>query len=126
MSESMILVVEDNVSTRALLQQMLELEGYDVVAVGDGVSALARIRERTPALVILDVMMPGVDGVTVLKQIREDEATRELPVIMLTALDDPESTWKGWTAGCHYYMTKPFDPEDIIKVVNDLTNGVAA
>jgi len=70
--------------------------------------------------------MPGMDGVTVLKKLREEDATRELPVIMLTALDDPDSTWKGWTSGCHYYMTKPFDPEEIIKVVQELLQAVPA
>ena len=121
-----ILIVEDNVSTRQLLEQTLELEGYDVASVGDGPSALARIESNRPALVLLDVMMPGLDGVEVLKKIRENDATKDLPVIMLTALDDPDATWKGWTAGCHYYMTKPFDPEDVVRVVAELLQGKAA
>lgn len=121
-----ILIVEDNVSTRHLLEQTLELEGYDVTGVADGPSALAAVAAERPSLVLLDVMMPGLDGVEVLKKIRENETTKDLPVIMLTALDDPDSTWKGWTSGCHYYMTKPFDPEDLIRVVADLLQGVAA
>jgi DNA-binding response OmpR family regulator len=121
-----ILIVEDNSSTRMLLEQTLELEGYDVFSVGDGPSALDRIGAHRPALVLLDVMMPGLDGVEVLKKIREADATKDLPVVMLTALDDPDSTWKGWTSGCHYYMTKPFDPEDVVKVVSELLDGVAA
>ena len=126
MGSPRILVVEDNLATRTLLQHTLEMEGYEVEAVGDGATALERIRARTPNLVVLDVMMPGMDGFAVLEQIRADEGTRELPVVMLTALDDPDSTWKGWSAGCHYYMNKPFEPEDLISVVHDLTSGVAA
>jgi len=121
-----ILVVEDNPATRALLEHTLELEGYEVVAAGDGPSAMDSIEDCAPALVILDVMMPGIDGMSVLRSIREREDLHELPVILLTALDDPESTWKGWTSGCHYYMTKPFEPEHVVRVVAELLHGVPA
>ncbi len=121
-----ILVVEDNVATRALLEATLDLEGYEVRSVADGESAAAALTGQLPALVILDVMMPGMDGFAVLRQIRDTERTRELPVVMLTAMDDPDSTWKGWRTGCNYYMNKPFDPEELIHVVSDLVPGVAA
>src|SRR5215468_9152578 len=88
-----ILVVEDNFATRTMLEHTLELEGYDVVALADGSSVAGHLAGPIlPALVILDVMMPGVDGFTVLKSIRAAERTRELPVLLLTALDDADST----------------------------------
>lgn len=121
-----VLIAEDNLATRTLLQHTLEMEGYEVEAVGDGRAALDSIRRAKPDCVVLDVMMPVLDGFGVLEGIRADDATREIPVVMLTALDDPDSTWKGWSGGCHYYMTKPFEPEDLINVVHDLTSGVAA
>ena len=121
-----ILVVEDNFATRTMLEHTLELEGYDVVALADGSSVAGHLAGPIPALVILDVMMPGVDGFTVLKNIRASERTRELPVLLLTALDDADSTWQGWTGGCDYYMNKPFDTEDLLSVVHNLTSGVAA
>lgn len=121
-----ILVVEDNFTTRTLIEHVLDLEGYDVVSVADGGSAMRRIEAEIPTLVILDVMLPGADGFTVLSHIRDNEATRELPVLLLTALDDAESTWKGWTGGCNYYMSKPFDTEDLVSVVGTLTTGEAA
>jgi DNA-binding response OmpR family regulator len=121
-----ILVVEDNFATRTLLEHTLEIEGYDVVAVADGALVPQHLMNDRPALVILDIMLPGVDGFTVLKGIRESDATRELPVLMLTALDDADSTWKGWTGGCDYYMNKPFDTEDLLSVVHNLVSGVAA
>jgi len=121
-----ILVVEDNFATRTMLEHTLELEGYDVVALANGSMVHDELATSVPALVILDVMMPDVDGFTVLKNIRESERTRELPVLMLTALDDADSTWQGWTGGCDYYMNKPFDTEDLLSVVHNLTTGVAA
>jgi DNA-binding response OmpR family regulator len=121
-----ILVVEDNFATRTMLEHTLELEGYDVVALANGSMVADELAGPLPALVILDVMMPDVDGFTVLKRIRESDYTRELPVLMLTALDDADSTWQGWTGGCDYYMNKPFDTEDLLSVVQNLASGVAA
>ena len=121
-----VLVVEDNPATRMLVQQTLELEGYDVVCVPDGIRALNEIQARRPDVVVLDVMMPGVDGFSVLEQIRREDRTKELPVLMLTALDDNDSTWKGWSSGCHYYLTKPFEIEDLVGAVNRLAEGAAA
>jgi DNA-binding response OmpR family regulator len=121
-----ILVVEDNFATRTMLEATLELEGYDVVGLANGSMVADELTGLLPALVILDVMMPDVDGFTVLKRIRENDYTRELPVLMLTALDDADSTWQGWTGGCDYYMNKPFDTEDLLSVVQNLTAGVAA
>jgi DNA-binding response OmpR family regulator len=121
-----ILVVEDNFATRTLLEHTLEIEGYEVVALPDGHLVQQHLGDKLPALVILDIMLPGVDGFSVLRDIRASDRTRELPVLMLTALDDAESTWKGWTGGCDYYMNKPFDTEDLLSVVHNLTSGVAA
>ena len=121
-----VLVVEDNFATRTMLEHTLELEGYDVVALADAAMLDAHLAAPVPSLVILDVMLPGVDGFTVLKSIRAAEPTRELPVLMLTALDDADSTWQGWTGGCDYYMNKPFDTEDLLSVVDNLVAGVAA
>lgn len=123
---SRILVVEDNVATRTLLEHTLELEGYEVVGIGNGTLVLPHLADELPALVILDVMVPGLDGYEVLRAIRAEERTRHLPVLMLTALDDADSTWKGWSGGCDYYMNKPFDTDDLIRVVASLTSGVAA
>jgi len=121
-----ILVVEDNASTRALIQDTLELEGYRVVGLADGSSVIATMEQGPVELVILDVMMPGMDGFTVLNMIRANERLRHTPVLMLTALDDADATWKGWTGGCDYYMNKPFDTEDLLNVVHNLTQGVYA
>jgi len=121
-----ILVVEDNFATRTMLEHTLELEGYDVVALADGTAVAAQLAGQVPALVILDIMLPGLDGFAVLKNIRGTDRTHALPVLMLTALDDADSTWQGWTGGCDYYLNKPFDTEDLLSVVHNLVSGVAA
>lgn len=126
MTRKRILVVEDNQATRTLVQHTLELEGYEVLCVADGDAALGVIARAEIDLVILDVMMPGVDGYGVLRRLRQDERTYELPVLILSALDDPSSTWKGWQGGCDYFMHKPFDPETLVSVVAALIAGVAA
>ncbi len=121
-----ILVVEDNFATRTMLEHTLELEGYDVVALADGTMVAGELAGQVPALVILDIMLPGLDGFAVLKNIRGADRTHDLPVLMLTALDDADSTWQGWTGGCDYYLNKPFDTEDLLSVVHNLVSGVAA
>jgi DNA-binding response OmpR family regulator len=121
-----ILVVEDDFTTRTLLERTLEVEGYEVSTAADGSQVPAHLQESLPALVILDLMMPGVDGFAVLKQLRANETTHELPVLILTALDDPSSTWKGWSGGCDYYITKPFDTEALLFIIRNLTAGAAA
>src|ERR1700758_2859503 len=121
-----ILVVEDNFATRTMLEHLLELEGYDVVGLPDGSMVDAHLGGPIPSRVILDSMMPGVDGFAGLKKIRGADRTHELPVLLLTALDDADSTWQGWTGGCDYYMNKPFDTDDLLSVVHNLVSGVAA
>ena len=114
-----ILVVEDNSATRVLIEDMLAFEGFEVSSVSNGPSALTAIAAGVD-LVILDVMMPGMDGLSVLREIRAQDENVDLPVIMLTALDDTDSTWAGWRAGCNYYMNKPFDPDNLVSVVRQL------
>jgi len=125
-SRPRIFVVDDNAPTRTLIHDTLELEGYEVLSLSDGRALIAALERMTPELVILDVMMPRMDGFEVLKTMRNDERTRYIPVLMLTALDDPSSTWKGWSGGCDYYMNKPFDTEDLLAVVGNLLAGVPA
>lgn len=115
-----ILVADDDPDVRSYLSALLRLEGHDVTTVADGTEALRAASEQRPAVVILDVMMPGSDGVNVLKQLRSQDDTAELPVILLTARVDDESTWAGWRAGCDSYIPKPFDPETLTAAVEQL------
>ncbi len=118
-----IVVAEDEPAISALLCQLLELEGFDVMPVKDGARALETIRNGSPDLVVLDIMMPSLDGISVLRAMREDQSTKSVPVVITTAKTDDETTWAGWTSGCDYYLTKPFEPEDLIAAVHRLLSG---
>lgn len=122
-----ILVVDDDPSVRSLVRDVLEIEGYDVDLADDGFSALRRIEAGRPDAVVLDVMMPGLDGHAVLSRIRGTDGCIELPVIMLTAAADDEQAWQAWSGGVDYFLGKPFDPSELLRYLDYLfTEGVAS
>ena len=107
---SRILVVDDNASNRDLLSRRLQREGYRVTSAEGGASALAMIAAEGFDLVLLDLMMPGMSGFEVLSQLKADERTQHLPVIMISALDELDSTVRCIAAGAEDYLPKPFNP----------------
>ena len=102
-----ILVVDDEPNNRLLLTVMLAPDGYDVVTAAAGEEALAMIAQHAPDLIVLDVMMPGMDGYQVAARIKSEDATRHIPIIMLTALNDRNSMMHGLNAGAEQFLTKP-------------------
>jgi two-component system, OmpR family, alkaline phosphatase synthesis response regulator PhoP len=114
---ALILVVDDETPVRALLRDTLELDGYDVSEAADGPSALVAFEKERPDGIILDIMMPGLSGIDVLREIRGRESGSEVPVILLTAAGDDKTTWDGWSAGASCYLTKPFDPDNLLSWV---------
>lgn len=112
-----ILVVDDEASVRSLLRDTLELDGYEVREAVDGPSALTDFDEFHPDGLILDIMMPGLSGIDVLREIRSRPLGAEVPVILLTAAGDDKTTWDGWSAGASCYLTKPFDPDNLLSWV---------
>lgn len=115
-----ILVVDDEADVRLLCKVNLEFEGYEVVDAADGAKALQKIRSERPDLILLDVMMPGLDGWEVLARIRSDRETSELPVVMLTALTRAPDQLKGWSLGISEYVTKPFNPIALSRTVRSV------
>ena len=108
--ESRILVVDDNAANRDLLTRRLQREGYRVTSVAGGAAALALVAGESFDLVLLDLMMPGMSGFEVLCRLKADERTRHLPVIMISALDELDSTVRCIEAGAEDYLPKPFNP----------------
>jgi signal transduction histidine kinase len=104
-----VLVVDDESDNRLLLREALEATGYLVVEAKDGAEALARIAERLPDVVLLDVMMPGIDGLEVCKRIKSDKRTAPVPVILVTAQRAREDRLNGIVAGADDFLTKPVD-----------------
>lgn len=112
-----ILAVDDERHIVRLVQVNLERAGYEVVTAYDGKDALEKVASEQPDLVVLDVMMPYMDGFEVLQNLRKNQATRELPVIMLTAKAQDADVFRGWQSGVDCYLTKPFNPMELISFV---------
>jgi two-component system alkaline phosphatase synthesis response regulator PhoP/two-component system response regulator VicR len=112
-----ILAVDDEPHIRRLVQVNLERHGYEVVTAADGKDALEKVASEKPDLVVLDVMMPYMDGFEVLQTLRKNAETRELPVIMLTAKAQDADVFRGWQSGADLYLTKPFNPMELISFV---------
>ncbi|MDT8304466.1 MAG: response regulator [Anaerolineae bacterium] len=119
MSQS-VLVVDDEPMARTLLRLMLVRAGFEVSEAEDGYDALEKIEAELPDLVILDVMMPGMDGFSVCRAVRESARTAQLPVIMLSAKTDLESVNRGMRAGANKYLTKPISPDELTRQVRSI------
>lgn len=108
-----ILVVDDDLAINELIKVNLELCGYKVIQAFDGTKGFALCKQENPSLVILDVMMPEVDGFTVAQRIRKNEETKSTPILMLTALSQLDDKVKGFNIGVDDYLVKPFEMEEL-------------
>ena len=108
-----ILVAEDQPHVRNLMEYKLKNSGYTVIAVEDGRAALQKAEELIPDLILLDVMMPLMTGFEVLSALRHNEKTRDIPILMVTAVSTEEEVLKGLKLGADDYITKPFSPNEL-------------
>ena len=108
-----ILVIDDDIAINELIKVNLELCGYKVVQAYDGTKGFALCKQEKPSLVVLDVMMPEVDGFTVAQRIRKNEETKNIPILMLTALSELNDKVKGFDIGVDDYLVKPFEMEEL-------------
>jgi CheY-like chemotaxis protein len=112
-----VLIVDDEPMTRNLLRMMLSYAGYQIYEAEDGLDALEKVEKHAPDVVILDVMMPNMDGIDVCKHFRQNEATAELPIIMLSAYTQPSAVEAGLAAGANKYLTKPISRQTLLEHV---------
>jgi two-component system alkaline phosphatase synthesis response regulator PhoP len=115
-----ILVIEDDADIAALVKHYLEKEGYRAVVVPDGAKGLAEAERRKPEMVILDLMLPGMDGLEVCKKLRSRRETSSTPVLMLTAKGEESDKIIGLELGADDYLTKPFSPRELVARVKAL------
>jgi two-component system phosphate regulon response regulator PhoB len=120
-----VLVVEDEPIILRLLQVNLRLQGFEVVACSNGEDALRRAEERPPDVAVLDIVLPGIDGFEVCRRLRATAATAEVPVIMVTAQAQAEDRERGYALGVHEYVTKPFEPTELVALVRGALAGRA-
>ncbi len=114
MSRQRILVVEDEADIAEILEYNLEREGFEVETRSRGDEALEAIRKRLPSLVLLDLMLPGLDGLELTRILRRDARTESLPIIMLTAKDEEVDRVVGLELGADDYLAKPFSPREVV------------
>lgn len=115
-----ILVVDDDPNLRILLRQMLEFRNFTVVEAEDGVEALARVEEAKPDVIVLDVMMPRMDGISVCKELRGRQETAALPIIILSGKVHDTAVAEGLAAGANKYLKKPIPLADLVDHIRSL------
>jgi len=110
-----ILIIDDEMDFIDLLKARLEAEGYEIIAACDGAQGLEKAKEEKPDLILLDIMMPKMDGYQVCRFLKFDEAFKHIPIIMLSARSQAQDQKKGTEVGADAYVTKPFDNADLLK-----------
>lgn len=115
-----VLVVEDDPDIVELLEHYLSADGWSVDSSGNGAAALTRLRDETYQLLVLDLQLPGVDGLSLCREVRQDRRTRDLPVVMLTARGDEADRIVGLELGADDYIVKPFSPKELVARVRAL------
>jgi DNA-binding response OmpR family regulator len=116
-TKTRVLVIDDEAPIRMLCRVNLEAEGMEVLEAPDGARGIELVRSESPDAVILDVMMPGVDGWQVARSLLADEATKRIPIVFLTARADARDRLRGLEVGGFDYVTKPFNPIELAHVV---------
>ncbi|MEB3294400.1 MAG: HD domain-containing phosphohydrolase [Synechococcales bacterium] len=120
LERSKVLVVDDHPSSRMVAAALLAVEGYEVLEAADGHAAIQLVLDLDPDLILLDVMMPGMDGYEVCRQLKADEQTRLIPIVFVTALEDRRARLQGIEAGGDDFLTKPFDQLELSARVKSL------
>lgn len=119
-----VLVVDDDPTTVEMLSMVLTLEGYEVTGVDRGPEALERIGSQRPDVVVLDIMMPGMSGLEVVRRLRTDPRISGTKVLVLSARARDVDVWSGWMAGADAYVTKPMDVAVLVEEIRRLTGDL--
>jgi CheY-like chemotaxis protein len=117
-SKMSIMVVDDNPDLVEIIRMMLETSGFIVTCAYSGKDLFAGLEEQKPDLIILDIMMPQMDGLEVLTRLKEDQSTATIPVILLTAKVDYKDVLEGYQMGTNYYITKPFTKDQLLEGID--------
>src|SRR6516164_3312706 len=126
MAKQRILIIEDERALTKVLAYNLQREGYEVTVAHDGVEGLRRAQANPPDLVILDLMLPGMDGLDVCRELRAGERTRDIPILMLTAKAEETDQIVGFSMGADDYVTKPFSVKVLLQRIKALQRRVEA
>ncbi|MGK7934100.1 MAG: response regulator transcription factor [Microcystaceae cyanobacterium] len=117
---SKVLVVEDSMAQREMISDLLENSGLNVVVVSDGVEAMEEIQQASPDLIVLDIVMPRMNGYEVCRRLKADPKTRDVPVVMCSAKGEEFDRYWGMKQGADAYIAKPFQPMELIGTIKQL------
>lgn len=120
-----VLVVDDDPSVLAMIAMALQSEGFVVRRATSGEQALASVADDPPDVIVCDVMMPGMDGRELTRQLRADVRTRDLPVVICSALTRDDDQWQAWTAGANSFVAKPFEFDALVAEITEALASVA-
>jgi len=112
-------VVEDSPTSRKVISMVIAKRGYTIHEAATGAVAMRKAQEGTPSLILLDAMLPDMSGYEILHRFKNDERLKDVPVVMLTARNNPVDRQKGLQGGSAAYLTKPFDPEKLLAVIDE-------
>ena len=118
---STIMLVEDDELNRTMLRQLLQNSGYRVVEAGNGPEALEVASREHPFIILMDLDLPGLDGIGATRRIREQAELREIPILMTTAFDTPEIRAAAYDAGCNEFLVKPLDATKLKKLISSFS-----
>ena len=113
-----VLVVEDDAGTQTLLKKQLQAKGFEVAVASNGLDGLMQLEQRTPDVIVCDVNMPELDGMGFVRAIKAKNETRRIPVIFLTASNDPRHMVDGINVGARFYLTKPYELNELVWKIN--------
>ncbi len=114
-----ILLIDDEPSLHEMVRLILDLAGYEMVGGGPRVNEAGSTKQLQPDLIVLDLMMPEVDGFEMLRRLKEDEETRDIPVVVCTVRSDPEDRAAALRLGASRYLTKPFEPDRLVQCIEE-------
>lgn len=117
-----IIIVDDEKDIRSLIEKILGEDSYDILQAKDGQELFDLLEKNQPDLILLDVMMPGVNGYEICHLLKRNSDTAAIPVVMLTVLSGPQDASKGMAMGASAYLTKPFDPDDLGQEIENIIN----
>jgi CheY-like chemotaxis protein len=113
MPDKNVLIVEDNEKNRKLMRVILKAKGYTVIEAATGEEALGILKTQKPDIILMDIQLPGIDGITLVKQIKEDTAIKDIPIIAVTAYAMKGDEQKILEAGCNAYISKPINTQEL-------------
>jgi two-component system, OmpR family, alkaline phosphatase synthesis response regulator PhoP len=115
-----VLIADDEEDVKAVLQMFLQARGYEVITAFDGLDAMDQVKREKPDVVLLDIMMPLIDGFEVCRKLKADPETQQIPVIMLSAAGHAGSIQKGLEVGAVDYLVKPYEPDQLLKLLQKI------